>query len=219
MLLLLQRSAAVQVRSSVQLMPQNQPSGRGLLPSPTAWSSDQHPVAMLADISRHTLGRTEGRGLGFDQLVRAHTGKCLKCQSSSDGHSDHNALCAGGRWWSAGPAPVSKLGQGVPDIHRCISSNLHCTESGEVSWPLCRWQDSVSAEPDCWFLQVCLLFGFLPVPHKQAPTGGILWTELSAWQGRSAGLGSSGLDQLSWGPEGLKESRWRWRYFSFFPTL
>ena len=114
-------------------MPQNQPSGRGLLPSPTAWSSDQHPVAMLADVSQHTLGRTEGRGLGFGQLVRTHTGKCLKCQSSSDGHSDHNALCAGGRKWSAGPAPVSKLGQGVPDTHRYVSSSLHCTESGEVS--------------------------------------------------------------------------------------
>ena len=77
--LLLQRSTAVQVRSSVRLMPQNQPSGRGLLPSPTDWSSDLHPVAMLADVSRHTLGRTEGRGLGFGQLVRTHTGKCLKC--------------------------------------------------------------------------------------------------------------------------------------------
>ena len=33
-IILLQRSTAVQVRSSVQLMPQNQPSGRGLLPSP-----------------------------------------------------------------------------------------------------------------------------------------------------------------------------------------
>ena len=126
---LLQRWTAVQVTSSVRLMLQSQPSGRGLLPSPTAWSSDKHPVAMLADVSRHTLGRTEGRGLGFGQLVRTHTGKCLKCQSSSDEHSDHNALCTGGRWWSAGPAPVSRLGQGVPDIHRCISSTLHCTES------------------------------------------------------------------------------------------
>ena len=34
----------------------NQPSGRGLLPSPTAWSPDQHLVAMLADISRFILG-------------------------------------------------------------------------------------------------------------------------------------------------------------------
>ena len=95
--LLLQRPTAVQVRSSVRLMPQNQPSGGGLLPSPTAWSPDQHPAAMLADVSRHILGRTDGRGLGFGQLVRTHKGKCLKCQSSSDGHSDHNALCAGGR--------------------------------------------------------------------------------------------------------------------------
>ena len=73
----------------------NQPSGRGLLPSPTAWSPDQHHVALLADVSRHILGRTEGCGLRFGQLVRTHTGKCLKCPSSSDGHSDHNALCAG----------------------------------------------------------------------------------------------------------------------------
>ena len=62
LLLLLQRSTAVQVRSSVRLMPQNQPSGRGLLPSPTAWSSDQHPVAMLADVSRHTLSGNNGHG-------------------------------------------------------------------------------------------------------------------------------------------------------------
>ena len=96
-LLILQRLATVQVRSSVRLMPQNWPSGRGLLLSPTAWSPDQHPVAMLDDISRHILGRTEGCGLGFGHLVRTHKGKCLKCQSSSDGHSDHNALCAGGR--------------------------------------------------------------------------------------------------------------------------
>ena len=32
---------------------------------------------MLADVSRHSLGRTEGRGLGLRQLVRTHTGKCL----------------------------------------------------------------------------------------------------------------------------------------------
>ena len=76
---------------SVRLMPQNQPSGRGLLPSLTAWSPDQHPAAMLADVFRHILGRTEGRGLGFGQLVRTHTGKCLKCQSSSDGHSDRSS--------------------------------------------------------------------------------------------------------------------------------
>ena len=79
MSLLLQRSTAVQVRSSVWLMPQNQPSGRGLLPSPIAWSTDQHLAAMLADVSWHIFGRTEGRGLGFGQLVRTHKGKCLKC--------------------------------------------------------------------------------------------------------------------------------------------
>ena len=65
LLLVLQQSTAVQVRSSVGLMPQNQPSGRGLLPSPTAWPPDQYLAAMLADVSRHILGRTEGHGLGF----------------------------------------------------------------------------------------------------------------------------------------------------------
>ena len=94
---LLQRSTAAQVRSSVWLMPQNQPSGRDLLLSPTAWSPDQHHAAMLADVFRHILGRTEGRGLGFGQLVRTHKGKCLKHQSSSTGLSDHSALCTDGR--------------------------------------------------------------------------------------------------------------------------
>ena len=51
----------------------NQPSGRGLLLSPTACSPDQQRAAMLADVSRHILGRTEGLG----QLVRTHTGKCF----------------------------------------------------------------------------------------------------------------------------------------------
>ena len=54
----------------------------------------------------------------------------------------------------------------------------------------------MSAEPDCRFLQVCLLFHFTPVPHEQAPIRRVLKTELSAWQGRSAGPGSSGLDQF-----------------------
>ena len=63
-LLLLHRSTAVQVTTSVPLMPQNQPSGRGLLPSPTTWSPDQHLAAMLADVSRYILGRTKGCGLG-----------------------------------------------------------------------------------------------------------------------------------------------------------
>ena len=88
-------------------MPQNPPSGRGLLPSPTACSSDQHHAAMLADVSWHILGRTEGRSLGFGQLVRTCTGNCLKSQSSPDGHSEQTALCAGGRQWSAGPQSPS----------------------------------------------------------------------------------------------------------------
>ena len=56
----------MQVRPSVQLMPQIQPSGRGLLPSPTAWSPDQHLVAMLADVSRYILGRIEGCGISLN---------------------------------------------------------------------------------------------------------------------------------------------------------
>ena len=85
----------MQVRASVQLMPQNQPSGRSLLLSPIAWSPDQHHAAMLVDVSRHILGRTERRGLGFGQFVRTHTGKSLKCQSSSAVHSDHSAEDSG----------------------------------------------------------------------------------------------------------------------------
>ena len=54
------------------LIPRSQPSGRGLLPSPTAWSPDQHIAAVLADVSRHILGRIEGHGLGFGQLVCTH---------------------------------------------------------------------------------------------------------------------------------------------------
>ena len=97
LLLLLQRSTAVQVRSSARLMPQNQQSGRGLLPSPTAWLPDQYYMAILADVSRHISGRTEGQGLGFGQLVCICTWKSLKCQCPSDGLSDYSALCAGGR--------------------------------------------------------------------------------------------------------------------------
>ena len=73
---------------------------------------------------------------------------------------------------------------------------------------------SVSAEPDCWVLQVCLLFCFLSVPPEQAPTGGILETELSA-RHRSAGPGSSSLDQLSCWLVGLTRSQWIWRHFPF----
>ena len=72
LLLLLQRSTAVQVRSSVRLMPQIQPFRRGLLPNPTTWSPDQHFVTMSADISRYIFGWTERHGLGFGQLVHTH---------------------------------------------------------------------------------------------------------------------------------------------------
>ena len=80
---------------------------------------------------------------------------------------------------------------------------------------ICRLQGSVSAEPHCRFLQVCLLFCFLSVPHEQASTAGILRTDRSAWQGRSAGPGLSGLDQLSGGLSGLTGRRGRWRYVPF----
>ena len=115
-------------------------------------------------------------------------------------------------------ASVSELGQGVPGILQCLSStssSLHWTKSWEVSWPGCKWQGSVSAETDCQFLWVCQLFRFLSVPYEQASIGGTLETELSAWQRRSAGPGSSGLDQLSWE---LTGSQWKWWYFPYgFP--
>ena len=44
---------------------------------------------MLADVSRYILGRTEGRGLAFGQLIRTYTGKCLKYQSSPIYCLDH----------------------------------------------------------------------------------------------------------------------------------
>ena len=91
----------------------NQPPCRGPLLSPTAWSPDQHHATMLADVSRHMVDRTDGRGPGFGRLVRTHPGKCLKRQSSSNGRSDHGALYAGGKKGSVGPAPVSVLGQGT----------------------------------------------------------------------------------------------------------
>ena len=65
------------------------------------------------------------------------------------------------------------------------------------SWPLYRWQGPVSTEPDCRFFKVSLLFCFLSVQHEQAPIGRMLEAELSAWQARSTGPGSSGPDQLS----------------------
>ena len=112
------------------------------------------------------------------------------------------------------PVSVSELGQGVPGIHCFHSSSLHWTRSGEVSWPLCRWLDPVSVEPDCQFLQVCSFISCQSHMSRH-PLGGILNAELSAWQGRDAGPGSSGLDQLCRGLVGLTGSRWRWRYFPF----
>ena len=46
--LLLQLSTALQVRSSVCLMPQNQLSSRGLLPGPTAWSAKSAPCGHVS---------------------------------------------------------------------------------------------------------------------------------------------------------------------------
>ena len=71
------------------------------------------------------------------QLVCTHTRKIQKCQSSSNAPSDHSA--AGGKWWSVGPAPVSKSGQGVPGNHRC-PSNTWVEDSLNLSvgdWVLC----------------------------------------------------------------------------------
>ena len=49
---------------------------------------DQLHAAKFAYVSRHILGRTEGHGVGFGQLVRNHTGWSLKWQFFSDAHSD-----------------------------------------------------------------------------------------------------------------------------------
>ena len=84
-----------------------------------------------------------------------------------------------------------------PGVEKCLSLSVgDRVLCREASWPLCRWQGSVSAEPDCRSLQVCLLFVFLSVPHEQAVTGGILKTELPVWQGRSAGPGKGGVKAL-----------------------
>ena len=72
----------------------------------------------------------------------------------------------------------------VPRVKKCLG----LTVGDRI---LCLW--SLTAD----FCKICLPFRFLSVPHEQAPTGGTLKTELSTWQRRSAGLGSSGLDQLS----------------------
>ena len=92
---------------------------------------------LAAEVLRHILGRTEGRGLGFGQLVRTHTGKCLKCQSSSDGHSDHNALCASGRQRSAGPAPVGSIWVKVCMVSTVVFLPVPIEQGVEKCLPLC----------------------------------------------------------------------------------
>ena len=51
------------------------------LRGPTAWSPDQQRAAMFAPVSRRSSCRTEGRGLGFGQVVRTQTEGSLKDRS------------------------------------------------------------------------------------------------------------------------------------------
>ena len=83
-----------------------------------------------------------------------------------------------------------QLGQGVPGIWFSFFQSPWNRE----------WRSVLASVGDrvlCLFVHVCLLLHFLSVPYEQASTGGIPDTELSAWHGRSARPGSSGLDQLS----------------------
>ena len=59
------------------LIPQNQLSGWGPQPRPTAWSPDQLHMSIFADVSWHILGRTEGCGLWG--LVNLSTGIWSTC--------------------------------------------------------------------------------------------------------------------------------------------
>ena len=172
LIFLLQRSTAVQVRSSVRLMPQNQPSCIGLLPSATAWSLDQHHATMLADVSRNILGRTEGRVLGFGQLVRTHTGNIV---------SEMSVLF---RWALRPQCPVHIRKTVVCWARSSLQTGSRCAWYSPFSFfqpPLYREWRSVLA-----FLQVtgfCVCGAWLPIiaslfsfvscqpPYKQVPTG------------------------------------------------
>ena len=117
---------------------------------------------MLTDVSRHIWGRTKGRGLRFGQLVHTHTGKCLKCQSSSDGHSDHSALCAGGYSGLLGPLQ-SPNSVKVYLLSTFFSSCLHWTRSGEMSSHFPDEVTSAELYQLVWSANFFLLLRF----HKQ----------------------------------------------------
>ena len=154
-------------------------SGRALLPSPTAWSPDHHHAAMLSDVSRHILDRTEGRGLGFVYSNRevSEMPIVFRCalRPQSPVSRRNITVC-----WARSSLQIGSRCGWYPPFSFFQSPLNQEWRSGEVSWPLCRCQVSVSAEPDCRLLQVCLLFHCLLVPHEQAPTGRILNAELSA---------------------------------------
>ena len=165
-------------------MPQIQPSGRGLSLSPTAWSSGEHPAAMLAEVSRYILGRT------WSEIWSA-------CPHSHREVSAMPILFI----WAEDSGLLGPL-QSPNWVKECLVSTVFFFPVSikirvEKCLGLSVCDRILSAVPDCRFLYVCLLFRFLSVLHEQAPTGGILKTELSAGQGRSTGPGSSGLDQLS----------------------
>ena len=68
----------------------------------------------------------------------------------------------------------------VPRVEKClglsVGDRILCLRSltADFCKSVCFFVSCQSAEPDCRFLQVCLLFRFLSVPHEQALTGGIL---------------------------------------------
>ena len=170
-------------------MPQIQPSGRGLLSSPTAWSPGEHPAAMLAEVSRYILGRTWS--VIWSACPHSHREVSrMPILFIWAGYSGLLGPLQSPNWVKAClVSTVSFLPVSIePRVEKCLGLSV--------------WDRILSAVPDCRFVYVCLLFRFLSVLHQQAPTGGILKTELSARQGRSTSPGLSGLDQLSWGLKG-----------------
>ena len=202
LLLLLQRSTGVHVRSSARLMPQNQPSDRDLLPSPTAWSPDEQPRGHAS--WRHGLFRA-----GLKDVVGVRSA----CLHSHREVSETPILF---RWALRQQCTVRRRKIVVCWAKVCLVSSVFFLAvssvpgMAEVSWPLCRWQDSVSADPGCRFLQVCSFVSRQSNVHRHPLERYWMFSSLL---GKGGGPGSSGLHQLSWGLVGLTG---RWRYFPFF---
>ena len=140
-------------------MPQNHPFGRGLPPSPTAQSPDQHPAAMLANVSQYIYwAGLKAVVWGLVSLSALTQGSVWNASPLQMG-TQTTVPCAQAEDRSLlGPLqspnwvkvclvstvfflPVSV----VPRVQKCLSLSV---------------QGCVSAEPDCQFLQVCLLFRF-----------------------------------------------------------